>query len=99
MIAKDRLIFPLDVPDAQEARKHVALLGEHVGVFKIGLELFVSEGPPIVDTRNKFSLEDHISCQFFMQVETFPRHIGLHPSPDISRMIPPAIQTSILLPY
>jgi orotidine-5'-phosphate decarboxylase len=50
MIAKDRLIFPLDVPDAQEARKLVTLLGEHVGVFKIGLELFVSEGPPIVDT-------------------------------------------------
>jgi orotidine-5'-phosphate decarboxylase len=50
MIAKDRLIFPLDVPNAQEARKHVRLLGEHVGVFKIGLELFVSEGPPIVDT-------------------------------------------------
>ena len=50
MIAKDRLIFPLDVPDAQEARQHVKLLGEHVGVFKIGLELFVSEGPPIVDT-------------------------------------------------
>jgi len=50
MIAKDRLIFPLDVPDAQEARKHVTLLGEHVGVFKIGLELFVSEGPAIVDT-------------------------------------------------
>ena len=50
MIAKDRLIFPLDVPDAQEARKHVTLLGEHLGVFKIGLELFVSEGPAIVDT-------------------------------------------------
>jgi orotidine-5'-phosphate decarboxylase len=50
MIAKDRLIFPLDVPDAQEARQHVTLLGEHVGVFKIGLELFVAEGPSIVET-------------------------------------------------
>jgi orotidine-5'-phosphate decarboxylase len=50
MVAKDRLIFPLDVPDAQEASKHVALLGEDVGVFKIGLELFVSEGPAIVET-------------------------------------------------
>ncbi|MGD8314323.1 MAG: orotidine-5'-phosphate decarboxylase [Syntrophobacterales bacterium] len=50
MIAKDRLIFPLDVPDAQEARQHVELLGEHVGMFKIGLELFVSEGPSIVET-------------------------------------------------
>ena len=49
MDAKDRLIFPLDVPDAQEARNLVRLLGEQVGVFKVGLELFVSEGPPVVN--------------------------------------------------
>ena len=49
MHAKDRLIFPLDVPTALEARKYVGLLGEHVGVFKVGLELFVSEGPSVVD--------------------------------------------------
>ncbi|MGD8371178.1 MAG: orotidine-5'-phosphate decarboxylase [Syntrophobacterales bacterium] len=49
MIAKDRLIFPLDVPDAEQARKYVKLLGDQVGVFKVGLELFVSEGPAIVD--------------------------------------------------
>ncbi|MCG6980745.1 MAG: orotidine-5'-phosphate decarboxylase [Deltaproteobacteria bacterium] len=49
MNAKDRLIFPLDVPDADQARKYVRLLGNHVGVFKVGLELFVSEGPSIVD--------------------------------------------------
>jgi orotidine-5'-phosphate decarboxylase len=49
MVAKDRLIFPLDVSTIQEARTYVTLLGEHVGVFKIGLELFISEGPPIVD--------------------------------------------------
>ena len=49
MDAKERLIFPLDVPDAQEARNYVKLLGEQVGVFKVGLELFVSEGPPVVN--------------------------------------------------
>ena len=49
MTAKDRLIFPLDVATAREACNHVKLLGEHVGVFKVGLELFVSEGPPVVD--------------------------------------------------
>jgi orotidine-5'-phosphate decarboxylase len=47
--AKDRLIFPLDVPNAAQARTYVRLLGNHVGVFKIGLELFVAEGPSIVD--------------------------------------------------
>ena len=50
MYAKDRLIFPLDVPDADEARKYVRLLGNHVGMFKVGLELFVSEGPSVVDS-------------------------------------------------
>ncbi len=49
MVAKDRLIFPLDVSTTQEARKYVTLLGGHVGVFKLGLELFISEGPPVVD--------------------------------------------------
>ena len=49
MNAKDRLIFPLDVPDAHQACKYVRLLGKQVGVFKVGLELFVSEGPSIVD--------------------------------------------------
>jgi len=49
MNAKDRLIFPLDVPDAHQACKYVRLLNKQVGVFKIGLELFVSEGPQIVD--------------------------------------------------
>jgi orotidine-5'-phosphate decarboxylase len=49
MIAKERLIFPLDLPDADQAGKYVRLLGNHVGVFKIGLELFFSAGPPVVD--------------------------------------------------
>jgi orotidine-5'-phosphate decarboxylase len=49
MTAKDRLIFPLDVPDAGEAARLIALLGNHVGVFKIGLELFVAAGPSVVE--------------------------------------------------
>jgi orotidine-5'-phosphate decarboxylase len=49
MNAKDRLIFPLDVPDADQACKYVRLLTNQVGMFKVGLELFVSEGPSIVD--------------------------------------------------
>jgi len=49
MIAKDRLIFPLDVPDAQEARRYVNLLSGPVGVFKIGLEFFVAQGPSMID--------------------------------------------------
>lgn len=44
---KDRLIFPLDVSDPQEARRYVELLRTEVGMFKVGLELFVAAGPQI----------------------------------------------------
>lgn len=42
--SKDRLIFALDVPNTNEARKLVKLLGDSVSFYKIGLELFVSGG-------------------------------------------------------
>jgi orotidine-5'-phosphate decarboxylase len=42
---KDRLIFALDVPDRDEAERYVRLLQAEVGLFKVGLELFVAEGP------------------------------------------------------
>lgn len=46
--AKDYIIFPLDVPSTVEARRYVELLTDHVGMFKVGLELFVRSGPDIV---------------------------------------------------
>jgi orotidine-5'-phosphate decarboxylase len=45
---KDYLIFPLDVPTYEEAIRYVELLKGHVGLFKVGLELFVSVGPRIL---------------------------------------------------
>jgi orotidine-5'-phosphate decarboxylase len=46
--SKDYIIFPLDVPTAAEARTYVELLADAVGMFKVGLELFVHSGPEIV---------------------------------------------------
>jgi orotidine-5'-phosphate decarboxylase len=46
--AQDRLIFALDLPNREEAEKYVRLLGESVGCFKVGLELFIKEGPDII---------------------------------------------------
>lgn len=46
--AKDYIIFPLDIPTSEEALKYVNLIGDHVGLFKVGLELFISEGPDIL---------------------------------------------------
>jgi orotidine-5'-phosphate decarboxylase len=47
--ARDKLIFALDVPSDTEARRLVTLLKDHVGLFKVGLELFVAAGPSILD--------------------------------------------------
>jgi len=44
MKAMDRLIFALDVPNPEEAIKLCRLLKGHVGMFKVGLELFSSIG-------------------------------------------------------
>lgn len=45
---KDYIIFPLDVTSEQAARDLVLGLHNHVGMFKIGLELFVRTGPALV---------------------------------------------------
>jgi orotidine-5'-phosphate decarboxylase len=45
---KDYIIFPLDVPSVAEARGCIELLADVVGMFKVGLELFVRTGPEIV---------------------------------------------------
>jgi orotidine-5'-phosphate decarboxylase len=48
LIAKDRIIFPLDLPTKTEALEYVRMLKDSVGVFKVGLELFIAEGPVAV---------------------------------------------------
>jgi orotidine-5'-phosphate decarboxylase len=42
--ADRRLIVPLDVPTVDEARALVAALGEAVNFYKVGLELFATDG-------------------------------------------------------
>jgi len=45
---KDYIIFPLDVASVSEAARYIDLLSDSVGMFKVGLELFVNAGPEIV---------------------------------------------------
>lgn len=47
--AKDYIIFPLDVPAFEDAKELISLLADDVGIFKVGLELFISSGPEIVN--------------------------------------------------
>ena len=42
--ARERLIFALDVPSGEEARRLINLLGESVHFYKLGLELFMAGG-------------------------------------------------------
>ncbi|MDB5447907.1 MAG: orotidine 5-phosphate decarboxylase, partial [Phenylobacterium sp.] len=42
--ADPRLIVPLDVPTAEEARALVDALGDTVSFYKVGLELFAGDG-------------------------------------------------------
>ena len=46
--ARSRLIVALDVPSRAEALQAVDRLAGHVGCFKLGLEIFVGEGPDLV---------------------------------------------------
>ncbi|MBU1194326.1 MAG: orotidine-5'-phosphate decarboxylase [Proteobacteria bacterium] len=46
--AKDYIVFPLDFSSLKEAEDHVKLLDGSVGMFKIGLELFIDQGPSVV---------------------------------------------------
>jgi orotidine-5'-phosphate decarboxylase len=61
---KDYLIFPLDVASEQAARQLVAELHTHVGMFKIGLELFVRSGPSLVRW-----IGDHTNSKIFLDLK------------------------------
>jgi len=45
---RDYIVFPLDFSSAREAKEYVKLLDGNVGMFKIGLELFIEQGPSVV---------------------------------------------------
>jgi orotidine-5'-phosphate decarboxylase len=54
MEPRERLIFALDVEHFGEAQKLVGLLKGHVGLFKVGKQLFTHSGPKVIDMiRNK----------------------------------------------
>lgn len=48
MTAKEKLIFALDVDDFDKAEQWVGKLTGHVGVFKVGKQLFTRCGPEVV---------------------------------------------------
>jgi orotidine-5'-phosphate decarboxylase len=47
---KDYIIFPLDLSDYDQTMRYVDMLKDHIGLFKVGLELFISQGPDILES-------------------------------------------------
>lgn len=63
---RDRLIFALDVADADSARKLVATLGESVQFYKLGLELFMAGGYfELLDWMVKSGKKIFVDLKFF----------------------------------
>lgn len=54
---KDRIVLALDVPTKREALVLVRELKDYVGVFKVGLQLFMSEGYSIVNALQEEGVE------------------------------------------
>lgn len=80
---RDRLAFALDVPDEERARQVASLVAPHVGVLKVGLELFVRSGP----SATRFGRD--LGCKTFLDLK-------LHDIPEtVERAVANACQLGI----
>lgn len=64
LLPYERIIFPLDFPSLKEAAKYIDLLKDSVGLFKVGLELFVSEGPQVLQ-----AITDKTHAKIFLDLK------------------------------
>ena len=62
--SKNRLIFALDVPDRNQAQSLIKQLDDSVGCFKVGLQLFIQEGPDILRL-----IKDHSTADIFLDLK------------------------------
>ena len=77
---KSRLIFALDIPSLDEAVSFVQKLDGSVGMFKVGLELFIKEGPAVLT-----AIRDHSDAEIFLDLK-------LH---DIPATVERAVQSAV----
>ena len=62
--ARERLVLALDVDDFSSAENLVGLLKDYVGVFKVGSQLFTSEGTKIIDMITKAKARVFLDLKF-----------------------------------
>lgn len=61
---REKLIVALDVPSSGRALDIVDRLSDYVGVFKVGFELFVAEGPAVVQEIQKRNKKVFLDLKF-----------------------------------
>ena len=74
--ARGRLVFPLDYATLVEARTAATKLAPAIGVLKIGLELFVSEGPASAALGREFGLDVFLDLKLHDIPETVERAVA-----------------------
>jgi orotidine-5'-phosphate decarboxylase len=80
---KDRLIVALDVPTRDDALRFADALGGSVSFVKIGYELFISQGWPIVEEMSRRGLRVFLDLKMDDIPETITRsvrHIASNPA-------------------
>jgi orotidine-5'-phosphate decarboxylase len=64
--AQERLIHALDLPDVEEAKRHVERLGDAVNFYKVGLEIFMTgQAYPLIDWLNGRGKKIFVDLKFF----------------------------------
>jgi len=72
-----QIIFPLDFSDLKEALNYVHLLKDRIAIFKVGLELFVNNGPDAVkEVLDAGGREIFLDLKFHDIPETVRRALG-----------------------
>jgi orotidine-5'-phosphate decarboxylase len=74
--ARDRLVFPLDYPTLDDARRGALLVAPEVGVLKVGLELFVREGPASVRMGREIGRDVFLDLKLHDIPETVERAVA-----------------------
>jgi orotidine-5'-phosphate decarboxylase len=73
---KRRIVFALDYPTLQQALSGAEQVKGEVGLLKVGLELFVKEGPPALDVARRCGLDLFAYLKLCDIPETVDRAIG-----------------------
>lgn len=62
---KDKIIVALDVGTIKEAERLLRILSPHIRIFKVGMELFYSCGPKVIDVIRKYEGEVFLDLKFY----------------------------------